>query len=167
MHRILSRLFPGRSIPSVAAVEAATGASREDPSQTLEPSGSTRRVLIADDNEDAVHCLSLMLRATGHEVVTAENGEEAVRVAEATRPDLALLDIGMPLLNGYDAARRIRKQPWGAGLPLVALTGWGLEGDRRQAKESGFDRHVVKPVEVGTLRALIVELVGNGRAKPA
>jgi CheY-like chemotaxis protein len=104
-----------------------------------------------------------VLRAMGHEVVTARNGEEAVRVAETSRPDLALLDIGMPIVNGYDVARRIREQPWGAALPLVALTGWGLEEDRRQARESGFDRHLVKPVDAETLRALMSELPANDR----
>ncbi|HEU5310648.1 MAG TPA: ATP-binding protein, partial [Candidatus Eisenbacteria bacterium] len=139
---------------------------RDDASGALEIRGPRRRVLVADDNEDAVRSLSLMLRAMGHEVVTAQNGEEAVRLAETSRPDLALLDIGMPLLNGYDAARRIREQPWGGALPLVALTGWGLEEDRRQAKESGFDRHIVKPVDVGTLRTLISELPEKGARFP-
>ncbi|HET9252293.1 MAG TPA: ATP-binding protein [Candidatus Eisenbacteria bacterium] len=136
--------------------------ARDERSAALAAEGATRRrVLVADDNEDAVRSLSLVLRAMGHEVVTARNGEEAVRLAETSRPDLALLDIGMPLVNGYDAARRIREQPWGAGIPLIALTGWGLEDDRRQASESGFDRHLVKPVDVDTLRALISELPGN------
>jgi PAS domain S-box-containing protein len=121
-----------------------------------------KRVLVVDDNEDAVRSLTLMLTMMGHEVVTAKDGEEAVRMVEESRPDLVLLDIGMPRLNGYDAARRIREEPWGRKLPLVALTGWGLEEDRRLAKESGFDRHVVKPIGVDTLRALIRELGGNG-----
>ena len=137
-----------------------------EPTIALEPEGPRRRVLVADDNEDAVQSLSLMLRAMGHEVITAGNGEEAVRAAETGRPDLALLDIGMPVLNGYEAARRIREHPWGTALPLVALTGWGLEEDRRQARESGFDRHLVKPVDLATLRALISELPANGTSGP-
>ena len=139
---------------------------RDEGSGASEIRGPRRRVLVADDNEDAVRSLSLMLRAMGHEVVTARNGEEAVRLAESSRPDLALLDIGMPLLNGYDVARRIREQPWGVALPLVALTGWGLEEDRRKARESGFDRHIVKPVDVGILRTLISELPENGGRIP-
>jgi len=136
----------------------ATRSTPAEPTATLEPKGPRRRVLIADDNEDAVESLSLMLRVMGHEVITAGNGEEAIRAAEASRPDLVLLDIGMPVLNGYEAARRIREHPWGTALPLVALTGWGLAEDRRQARESGFDRHLVKPVDLATLRALISEL---------
>jgi len=124
------------------------------------------RVLVADDNADAVRSLSLVLRAMGHEVVTASDGDEAVRLASESRPDLVFLDIGMPRMNGFEAARRIREQPWGRNLPLVAITGWGLEDDRRQAKESGFDRHLVKPVDRETLNALIRELAGNG-APPA
>jgi CheY-like chemotaxis protein len=75
-------------------------------------------------------------------------------------PSLILMDIGMPRMNGYDAARRIREQPWGRGITLVALTGWGLEDDRRLAAEAGFDRHVVKPVEASTLREILASLEG-------
>ena len=140
-----------------------TRSLQPEPTAALEPEGPRRRVLIADDNEDAVQSMSLMLRAMGHEVITAGNGEEAILAAETSRPDLVLLDIGMPVLNGYEAARQIREHPWGAALPLVALTGWGLEEDRRQARESGFDRHLVKPVDLATLRALISELPSNGK----
>jgi CheY-like chemotaxis protein len=103
-----------------------------------------------------------MLEGMGHEVFTARDGFEAIHLAEENRPDLVLLDIGMPRLNGYETARRIREQPWGKSLPLVALTGWGLEEDRQLARESGFDRHVVKPVGVEALGQLILELTGNG-----
>lgn len=126
------------------------------------PSGPARRVLLADDNEDAVQSLGLVLRHMGHEVFTARDGFEAIHVAEEKRPDLVFLDIGMPRLNGYETARRIREQPWGKSLPLVALTGWGLEEDRQLARESGFDRHLVKPVGVEALGLLILELTGNG-----
>lgn len=139
-----------------------TGAPRPERARERKPLAPGRRILVADDNEDAVQSLGLMLEGMGHEVFTARDGFEAIHVAEKNRPDLVLLDIGMPRLNGYETARRIREQPWGKSLPLVALTGWGLEEDRQLARESGFDRHVVKPVGVEALGQLILELTGNG-----
>ena len=117
------------------------------------------RVLVADDNEDAVRSLAMMLRAMGHEVHTARDGAEVLESAATVMPNLILMDIGMPRMNGYDAARRIREQPWGRTITLVALTGWGLEEDRRLAAEAGFDRHVVKPVEASTLREILASVV--------
>jgi len=89
----------------------------------------------------------MLLKMTGHEVHTAYDGEEAIVAAEMFKPEVVLLDIGMPKLNGYDACRRIRGQPWGKGIYLVALTGWGQEDDRRRTEEVGFNHHMVKPVE--------------------
>ena len=86
------------------------------------------------------------------------DGQEAVEAAAWFRPDLALLDIGMPRLNGYEACRRIREQPWGKALVLVALTGWGQEEDKRRAGEAGFDRHLTKPVDPAALEKLVSEL---------
>ena len=116
------------------------------------------RVLLADDNEDALRSLGMMLRAMGHEVHTARDGAEVLESAATIMPALILMDIGMPRMNGYDAARRIREQPWGRTITLVALTGWGLEEDRRLAAEAGFDRHVVKPVEAVTLREILASV---------
>ncbi len=118
------------------------------------------RVLIADDNEDAVRSLAMMLRAMGHEVHTAQDGAEVLEAAAEIVPTLILMDIGMPRMNGYDAARRIREQPWGRTITLVALTGWGLEEDKRLAAEAGFDRHIVKPVESSVLRSILASLTG-------
>jgi CheY-like chemotaxis protein/two-component sensor histidine kinase len=118
------------------------------------------RVLVADDNEDAVRSLAMMLRAMGHEVHTAQDGAEVLEAAAEIMPTLILMDIGMPRMNGYDAARRIREQPWGRNITLVALTGWGLEEDKRLAAEAGFDRHVVKPVESSVLRSILASLTG-------
>jgi PAS domain S-box-containing protein len=122
--------------------------------------GEQYRVLVADDNVDAADSLGMMLRLMGHEVRTAHNGEEAVQTAEAFHPDVILLDIGMPKLNGYDACRAIRERPWGKGVVLVALTGWGQEEDKRRSKEAGFDRHLVKPVEPASVEKLLTELKG-------
>jgi CheY-like chemotaxis protein len=105
-----------------------------------------KRILVADDNQDSANSLSILLRLGGHEVETVHDGLQAVEAAARSRPDAILLDIGMPGLNGYEAARRIREQPWGATLQLIALTGWGAADDRRKSQEAGFDVHLVKPV---------------------
>jgi CheY-like chemotaxis protein len=120
--------------------------------------GGRLRVLVADDNVDSADSLSMMLRLLGHEVRTAHNGVAAVETAAAFQPDVILLDIGMPKLNGFDACRRIRALPGGKGAVIVALTGWGQEEDKRRSREAGFDRHFVKPVEPADLEQLLAEL---------
>ena len=102
----------------------------------------------------------MLLKLTGKEVETAHDGLGAVEAAERFRPDVVLLDIGLPKLNGYDACRRIREQPWSKNIVLVAATGWGQEDDRRQAIEAGFNHHLVKPVDFATLTKLL-ETCGN------
>jgi CheY-like chemotaxis protein len=91
----------------------------------------------------------------GHEIRTAYDGLEAVEVVEAFRPDVVLLDIGLPHMNGYEAARAIRQQSWGQSIVLIALTGWGQEEDRRRARDAGFDHHLVKPVDHAALTRLL------------
>jgi PAS domain S-box-containing protein len=117
-----------------------------------------RRILVADDNRDAADSLAMMLQLQGHGVHTSHDGQEAVVAAEEFRPDLILMDIGMPRLNGYEACRRIRGRPWGKDLVIVALTGWGQEEDRRRATEAGFDEHLTKPVAPATLEKLLAGL---------
>jgi CheY-like chemotaxis protein len=117
--------------------------------------GPRHRILVADDNPDSASTLSLMLEVMGNEVRTARDGEEAVEVARAFRPDAILLDIGMPRLNGYDACARIRAQPGNAGACIVALTGWGQNEDKDRAQAAGFDRFLVKPVEPLVLESMI------------
>jgi CheY-like chemotaxis protein len=97
----------------------------------------------------------------GNEVRTVHDGLQAVEEASAFRPDVVLLDIGMPRLNGYDVARAIRAQRWGAGMLLVALTGWGQDDDKRRADEAGFDQHFTKPVNPAALERLISGLHGE------
>ncbi len=116
---------------------------------------------MADDLRDSADSLALMLRLAGHEVWTAHDGLEAVQAAAAFRPDVALLDIGMPKMNGYEAARYIRQQPWGKRLVLIALTGWGQPEDRRRTAEAGFDHHLVKPIEPKALEELLADLSGR------
>jgi len=114
-----------------------------------------RRVLIVDDNADALASLSMVVRALGSETFDAHDGIEAVESASNLRPDVILMDIGMPRLNGYDAARRIRQEPWGHDVLMVATTGWGKEEDRRRSKEAGFDLHLVKPIDISVVQEVL------------
>ena len=114
-----------------------------------------QRILIVDDNRDSATTLGMMLKLMGNETQTAHDGLAAVEAAEQFRPDLILLDIGLPKLNGYDACRRIRQQTWAKHIVIVALTGWGQEEDRRRSQEAGFDHHLVKPVEMADLQMLL------------
>src|SRR5207249_9233115 len=95
----------------------------------------------------------------GNELRTSYDGLEAMTLAESFRPDVALLDIGLPKLNGYEVAHAIRQQPWGQAMVLIAVTGWGQERDKAQAKEAGFDHHMVKPVDPAELMALLGTLM--------
>jgi signal transduction histidine kinase len=114
-----------------------------------------RRILVVDDNRDAADSLGMLLRMMGNEVHTAHDGLEAVGAAAAFQPDVVLLDLGLPKLNGYEAARRIREQDGGTDMMLVAVTGLGQEEDRRRSKEAGFDHHMTKPVEFAALQKLL------------
>jgi CheY-like chemotaxis protein len=113
-----------------------------------------KRVLVVDDNADAAKALEHLLRAMGHEVFVAFDGTSALRQLSAARPDVALLDITMPDMSGYDLARQIRGV-LGAAVRLVALTGFGLPEDRARALEAGFDQHMVKPLDPAFLRSLL------------
>jgi len=136
--------------PEVAAVVA--------PIVSASTARLARRILIADDNNDALESLATLLQLSGHEVFTATNGGTALQSAERHRPEVALLDIGMPMLDGYEVAKRIRAQPWGQRITLVALTGWGQDSDRRRSREAGFDSHLVKPLDLETLTDLLARL---------
>ena len=120
-----------------------------------EAGGRTQRILVVDDNRDAADSLATMLRMSGHETRTAYDGSEAVQAAQAFRPEIVLMDIGMPKMNGYEAARRIRQESWGERMVLIALTGWGQEEDKRRAVEAGFDHHLTKPIEAAALEKLL------------
>jgi CheY-like chemotaxis protein len=151
----------------LAAPEAAGPAARSasaGPGPAPAPVGEDgderiRRVLVVDDNRDAAVTLTMMLGLMGCETRTAFSGFEAIDVAAEFRPELILLDIGMPGLNGYDTARRMREEPWGRDVFLVALTGWGQGADRRRSQEAGFDDHVVKPIEPSALEQLLIRRV--------
>jgi len=114
-----------------------------------------RRILVVDDNRDAAASLSLLLELDGHAIVTAHDGASAYTAAETHRPEVTLLDIGLPVMDGYEVCRRIREQPWGSAMILVALTGWGQEQDRSRTRAAGFDAHLVKPVNYADLMDLL------------
>jgi signal transduction histidine kinase len=140
-----------------------TRSALEPPMTNAEATSPTqRRILVADDNNDALESLATLLQLSGHEVYTAANGAVALESAEQHRPEVALLDIGMPKLDGYEVARRIRAQPWGARITLVALTGWGQDSDRRRSQEAGFDSHLVKPLDLDKLTDLLATLPSAG-----
>ena len=119
---------------------------------------SPLRILVADDNRDGADSCATLLQLSGHAVRTAYNGTSAFAVAEEFRPDVALLDIGMPELNGYDVARKVRAESWGQSPVLVAITGWGQEEDRRRAIAAGFDHHLAKPLDPLELNALLLSV---------
>ncbi len=116
------------------------------------------RILVADDNRDAAEALVDLLKALGHEVRIAYDGVQALEVAVSFRPDVAVLDIGMPKLNGLETARRMRTESWGKGVKLIALTGWGQEQDIRLSQETGFDHHLVKPIGLTSLQKLLADV---------
>src|SRR6185312_1082988 len=118
----------------------------------------SRRILVVDDNRDSASSLAMLLKLTGNETHTAFDGVEAIEAAESYRPEIILLDIGLPKLNGYEACRRIREQSWGKDILLIALTGWGQDEDRRTTEAVGFDAHLVKPVEHAVLAKLLAKV---------
>jgi CheY-like chemotaxis protein len=121
---------------------------------------SARRILVVDDNVDAADTLALLLRLMGNDVRTAPDGPAALAAAPAYRPDVVLLDLGLPRMSGYEVCRRLREGHFANGPLVVALTGYGQDEDRRRTREAGFDRHLVKPVNPDELRDVLAE--GHG-----
>src|SRR5690348_3970095 len=114
-----------------------------------------QRILVVDDNHDSARTMSLLVRKMGYDVETAFDGPEAIEKAAAFRPEVVLLDIGLPTLDGYEAAQRIRELLASRPVTLIALTGWGQEEDRRRALEAGFDHHLTKPADPEILKRLV------------
>lgn len=134
-------------LPNLADAPSAPREPTED-----EPANAARRrILVVDDNKEAANSLAMLLKFDGRETHTAHDGWEAVVAAEQFRPDVILLDIGLPNMNGYDVCRAIRDQPWGKSIVMVAVTGWGQEKDRQKSTGAGFDKHLVKPIEYNSL----------------
>jgi signal transduction histidine kinase len=145
---------PGRGAEFIVRLPAAE-APREAAEAPSRGSTGKKRVLVADDNRDAADSLGFLLRAMGHEVRIAYDGEQALAAGAEFRPDALILDIGMPRANGYDVAARARESDWGRGATLIALTGWGQRRDKALAARAGFDYHLTKPVEAAALEALL------------
>ena len=119
--------------------------------------GTRLRMLVVDDNGDSAESLALLLSLAGHETHVARDGPGGAERADALRPDAVLLDLGLPGLNGYEVCRRLRVEPWARAIPIIAITGWGQADDRQRSKDAGFDGHLVKPVVLGELTALLDE----------
>jgi CheY-like chemotaxis protein/two-component sensor histidine kinase len=126
---------------------------------------ANRRILIADDNKDSAESLSMLLATTGNRTFLAHDGVDAIAVADRERPDVMLVDIGMPMMNGLEVCRYVRGQPWGGNITIIALTGWGQEEDRRRSLEAGFDGHLVKPVDYAALMELLANVDAGTGAK--
>jgi CheY-like chemotaxis protein len=117
-----------------------------------------RRILLVDDNRDAAASLGMLLSFLGAEVELAHDGPGALAAFARQRPAAVLLDIGLPGMDGYEVARRLRASPAARGVPIIALTGWGQEEHKRRVREAGFDQHLIKPADLGALRALLASL---------
>ena len=139
------------------AVEGALVAA-DRPAVPAVAANAKRRILVVDDNLDAAESLAALLSINGHETRMAHDGVQAVEEAAVFKPDVVFLDIGMPTIDGHETARRIRREPWGKDMVLVALTGWGQTEDRRRSKEAGFDHHLVKPADPSVVEKLISSL---------
>jgi signal transduction histidine kinase len=151
---------PGKGTEFIVCLPGAVVREKEAPSApspapAKRSSGNSLRILVVDDNQDAAESLMLLLQCSGHEVQVAHDGEQALLTAQSFLPELVFMDLGMPGLNGFEAARRVRREKWGQDVMLVALTGWGQEADRRRSAEAWFDKHLVKPVEYEEVDRLI------------
>jgi len=143
------------SMFTVALPAAAAPAAPSPASNANGQAGFRRRILVVDDSPDGASTLARMLRLMGNEVRTAKDGLEGVEAAGEFLPEVVLMDVGMPVLNGLDATRRIREQEWGRDMTIIALTGWGQEGDKERSREAGCDGHLVKPVDLDDLEKLL------------
>jgi CheY-like chemotaxis protein len=142
-------------LPVAAAQEEAASAAAppDTPAAVI-----TRRVLVVDDNADSAEALALLLRVEGHHVETAPDGPAALAAAERLRPEAMLIDIGMPGMDGCEVCGRIRTQPWGSGILMVAQTGWGQPQDRDRTRAAGFDAHLTKPVDPAVVHEMLTTL---------
>lgn len=139
-----------------------------DPKPVQSASGDTAgrrfRILVVDDNHDSALSLAMVLTMMGHETRTAHDGESALAAAEEFHPEVVLIDIGLPKMNGYEVAQRIREKAWGTDMFLIAVTGWGQAEDRARSAEVGLNLHMVKPVEPTALQAVLADLHRNGNS---
>ena len=143
-------------IPCVEERLERVGPSDSDPASSSRP--PSRRILVVDDNRDSAESLMLLLRLSGHEVLAVHDGLAAVEAAGTWEPEVVLLDIGLPEMDGYEVAMKLRERPDGKRLTLIAVTGWGQDADRQRSSEAGFDAHLTKPVETSTLQKLLTAI---------
>jgi len=123
------------------------------------PAPTPTRILVVDDNRDAADTLAVLLQLDGVETLTAHDGHDCLQKVIAFRPEVILLDLGLPEMSGYDACRRIREYPWGRQILVIALSGWGQTSDHQKSRDAGFDSHLVKPVDHEKLMGLIKERI--------
>jgi CheY-like chemotaxis protein len=140
-------------LPLLAQPAAPVPEPRANPAPSIPP----RSILVADDNKDAAFSLVSLLKYAGHQTHVAYDGREAFELAQRVRPQVILLDIGMPNMSGHDACRAIRQQPWSRGVRIIALTGWGTQQDLEKSRQAGFDAHLVKPVDFAALSQVLHE----------
>ncbi len=150
-------------LPAIGTPLSVTSAHPAAESVTASRDVKTRRILVVDDNDNAAALLAVLLQLEGHEVQTAADGAEAVDAAESFRPEVVLMDLEMPGIDGLEASRRIRARPWGSTILIAALTGLGQDVDRRRAQEAGVDLHFVKPVDTTTLLGVVARSLNDGR----
>ena len=131
----------------------------------VQESPAGRRILIVDDNQDSADSLAMLLEITGNKTYMAHDGVEALEAIEKYRPEVVLLDIGLPRLDGHEVCRRVREQPWGKNIVIIALTGWGQEDDRRKSEAAGFNGHLVKPVDYDKLLELLSSLTARSATR--
>jgi len=151
------------TLPMIAEARTAAPAVKEKGTTDF----PARRIMVVDDNHDAADSLGTLLMALGSQVQVAHGGQEAIEEAERFRPEVILLDIGMPGLDGYEVARQLRTRPAFQNTLLIALTGWGQEEDRRRSRAAGFDHHMVKPPNLEMLRDYLERRQRSANAPPA
>ena len=154
----------GRGSEFIVRLPVLLSQASQAPPSTTKPADLPRRgcrILVVDDNEDSTDILSKLLGMSGHDVRTAYTGQAALEVATAQLPDVVLLDIGLPGINGYEVARRLRLLPRLAGVKLIAMTGYGQDSDRQLAREAGFDSHLTKPVDFKKVLELLTTLLSQ------
>jgi PAS domain S-box-containing protein len=149
---------PGRGSEFTVRLPVAAQADEAAPAAPASSAQPARRILIVDDNADGAESLSMLLDFDGHETLIAHDGRAAIQAAERFRPEVVLLDIGLPVMNGYEVCRYIRRTSWGSHIAIVALTGWGQDEDRSRSREAGFDTHMVKPVDHVALTKFLASL---------
>lgn len=146
-------------------MQAESGSDAKDAPPAREQERGRRRILVVDDNRDAAHSLALLLQLRGHETQTAFDGFEAVEAAARFEPDVVLLDIGLPKLDGYGACVRIREQAGKRRVVMIALTGWGQDEDRERSARAGFDAHLIKPLDHATFDRVLASLLPDPGAR--